>query len=378
MRDLSGIARVIAGFAAAGLLAASARGQDLYRSAAGPSPVRVSDVMWHDDARNRDVPVRVYRPGDGPDGAERKHPMIVFSHGLGGSGRNYRYFGEHMASWGYVVVAPSHAGSDTASLVEWMRKGRDAENGRDGWLRSSINDPENLKNRPLDVSFVIDRAMKDAALGIDAERIGVAGHSFGAYTSMAVAGMKVDLPGAPDTVFRDPRVKAVLPMSPQGGKTMGIDDGAWDTIGAAVLFLTGTRDYGEGQRSAAWRREAFDGMSGADAFLVVIDGATHMTFGQGGDGRGAPAIENDGEGPLRRVVRDRARERTAERSGGRDADQAEHTALVKSLAAAFFDARLRGDAEAAAWLRAFFAAPPDGLTAEFKPGERAPAPGAAR
>src|SRR5581483_3209459 len=61
--------------------------------------------------------------------------------------------------------------------------------------------------RPGDVSFMIDRVLDDAgelAANIDPERIGMMGHSFGGWTTLAVTG-------------RDPRIRAALPLDPAGG-----------------------------------------------------------------------------------------------------------------------------------------------------------------
>src|SRR5262249_20153688 len=102
----------------------------LDKAAAGPFGVRVIDEDWHDAKRKRDVPVRIYLPQatrkdaadakghtEGDSAADRKYPVIVFSHGLWASRTTYGYFGQHMASHGYIVVAPTHAGSDTADLI---------------------------------------------------------------------------------------------------------------------------------------------------------------------------------------------------------------------------------------------------------------------
>src|SRR5581483_2551842 len=44
---------------------------------------------WHDDKRNCDVPVKVYFP----TGEAKPLPVIVFSHGLGGTREGYEYLG---------------------------------------------------------------------------------------------------------------------------------------------------------------------------------------------------------------------------------------------------------------------------------------------
>ena len=70
----------------------------LYKSAPGPFAVETVRYDWHDAKRDRDVPVKIYYPksGEGP------FPVIVFSHGLGGSREGYAYLGDHWASHGYV------------------------------------------------------------------------------------------------------------------------------------------------------------------------------------------------------------------------------------------------------------------------------------
>lgn len=345
-------------------------------SSPGLFTVEVKDEVWRDDARNRDVPVRVYLPEPGGIAVAARPPVIIFSHGLGGSGQNYGYFGTQLAGHGYLVIAPTHAGSDTAALLKWLQDhpGDKATVGR-GWLTDSINDPDNLRQRPKDISFVIDQlAKRDTVSTIaDLSRIGVAGHSFGAYTSMAVGGMLVDLPDAPDTSFRDGRVKAVLPMSPQGRGTMGIDDRSWDRLAVPVLFLTGTKDYGAGGLAAAWRREAFDSIRGVDAYLATIEGGTHMTF----SGQGGEQGDDARDGPRKRV-RDRIREKIGAKGLSEpDPDEAAHLVTVRALATAFFDAYLKDDPDAKEWLRTYATTPHQDCTAEFRDAKE-PTPSATR
>jgi predicted dienelactone hydrolase len=271
--------------------------------------------------------------------------VIVFSHGLGGSRTGYQYICDHLATHGYLVIVPTHKGSDTQSVGQEVREHvRDRLKGETpakGVLQENTSDPENLKNRPADVAFVLDRLAKDEKYGklADLRRVGVAGHSFGAYTAMVEGGMEVNLPNEPHKAMRDPRVKAVVPMSPEGQGFMGIDGHAWDHFTTPALFLTGTKDYGQGEMEAAWRREAFDTLRRVDrpvdAYLVVIKDAGHMTFAQG------PGVAMRTE-------------------SARDA------ALIRATTTAFFDAYVKGDSKAMAWLKTFAAASHEDCTAEFK------------
>jgi predicted dienelactone hydrolase len=82
----------------------------LYNAKSGKYAVETISFDWHDKARDRDVPVKLHYPktGAGP------FPVIIFSHGLGGSRDGYEYLGRHWASHGYVSVHLQHKGSDTA------------------------------------------------------------------------------------------------------------------------------------------------------------------------------------------------------------------------------------------------------------------------
>lgn len=325
------------------LCLAPARGQEAYKDKDGPYTVDRREASWHDEARNRDVPVCIYTPhvekAEGLRAA--KFPLIIFSHGMGGSRDGYAYIGKHLASHGYVVIHPTHAGSDTKAIREAMLKNsgggrirdrlKGGKKGGEGLIAENTSDPDNLRNRPRDVSFVIDAVKKDEKLEAmtDLERIGVAGHSFGAYTSLAVAGMTVDLPEGPEggkgKSFREPRVKAVVAMSPQGEGAMGITKGSWEKVAAPVLTLTGTKDYGQGQMAAAWRRQPFDSIKGVPDYIVTIRDASHMTFA---DNAGAK-IKGETPSP----------------------DHAKHLRYVKMATTAFFDAYVRGDQTALKWIQ---------------------------
>ena len=66
-----------------------------YTDAAGPYKVASVKYEWRDTARDREVPVKIYYPAD----CNTPCPVIIFSHGLGGSRDGYEYLGRHWASW---------------------------------------------------------------------------------------------------------------------------------------------------------------------------------------------------------------------------------------------------------------------------------------
>ena len=82
------------------------------RARGGDDACRLVDIEWTDPARRRAVPARLYWPRNGT--VETPVPLIVFSHGIGGSRRDYSYLGRHWASKGYASLHVQHVGSDCA------------------------------------------------------------------------------------------------------------------------------------------------------------------------------------------------------------------------------------------------------------------------
>jgi pimeloyl-ACP methyl ester carboxylesterase len=230
---------------------------------------------WHDATRDREVPVKIYSPasGNGP------FPVIIFSHGLGGSCEGYEYLGRYWASHGYVSVHVQHHGSDDAI---WRRAG--LFNGMET-MRKAVADPRNAINRPQDVSFAIDeleRLNREAPPfqhRLDLDRLGVAGHSFGAFTALAVAG-QVFAPGAKlNSTLADPRVKAIIPMSaPVPANKQRLDE-AYAGVRIPCLHMTGTRDASPiGETLPEERRLPFDHCRNSDQFLLTFQDGDHMIF----------------------------------------------------------------------------------------------------
>ena len=245
-----------------------------YKPSAGPYTVEIVRYDWFDQKRERKVPVKIYFPdsGNGP------FPVIVFSHGLGGSREGYEYLGQHWASHGYVSVHLQHLGSDNAV---WQN-GRLADAMEN--LRKSAANLANATNRPLDVSFAIDqleklnREQSSLKQRLDLKRLGVAGHSFGAFTTLAIAGETFFAPGGRPVSLADPRVKAAIPMSaPVSGKVR-LDE-AFGSIKIPCLHMTGTRDSSPlGVTSPEERRLPFDHSNASDQFLITFKDGDHMIF----------------------------------------------------------------------------------------------------
>lgn len=144
------------------------------------------------DRTFRNFAVRDARPCDG------LFPLVLFSHGNGGIRSQSVFLCEHLASHGYIVVAPDHTGNSLITAVNGtVVIFNDTDEGRQ----------DSSKQRPADLSFLIDTMDRLNKGGdsrffgrIDIEHIAVTGHSFGGFTSTWMA----------DT---DPRVDAIIPMA---------------------------------------------------------------------------------------------------------------------------------------------------------------------
>jgi predicted dienelactone hydrolase len=290
---------------------ASHGGSYVPASSAGPFRVNEWTGEWTDPTRARTIPVRIYFP-DGPG----PFPVIVFSHGLGGSCDGYRYLGERWASRGYVSVHIQHPGSDS-SLVRSARPFRA--------LIEAARDPKNAIDRPKDVSFALDMLARlenqpgfvlqgKLAMG----KVGVGGHSFGAYTALAASGRTLGNARIGTLDLRDPRIKACVALSaPSKGPS---DCPSYASFAVPCLHMTGTKDMSPiGGTTPAQRRAPYDCIHGADQYLVTFEGGDHMVF----------------SGRLRRTP---------------EPTDARFQRLVCEATTAFWDAYLKGDAAAEAWL----------------------------
>ncbi len=230
---------------------------------------------WHDDWRDRDVPVKIYLP-EGKEG--QALPVILFSHGLGGSCKNYQYLGQNWAQNDLVSVHVEHPGSNTASFLK---------NPSFKALQRAAANPDNIRNRPQDMSFALDTLTKlneDKASPLyhrlDLKHVGAAGHSFGAYTALAAAGLAMYGPmGQHKISYQDPRFAAVIAMSAPFGK--GLEAGGEKTfadITIPCMLMTGTRDDSPiGDTKAADRKKAYD-LCHMEKYEVDFQGGDHAIF----------------------------------------------------------------------------------------------------
>lgn len=254
---------------------ASDEATDGYKLETGPLAVtEVSGIVLHDAKRNKDLHVRIFYPV-----TLGRYPVIVFSHGAGGSESCCESLTRHWATYGYVTLQPTHDDS-----IAQRRGSGEGTLRFPQAVRDALKNPALWESRPQDISFLLDSLpelqKRIAALSgkIDLHRIGVAGHSMGSYTAEAVAGALVDLPGHPATSFSDPRTKAILCLSPQGPGQFGLTAHSFDNSSLPFMGITGSLDNLGPVASAAWHRIPFERSQPGDKYEVFIEGANHMSF----------------------------------------------------------------------------------------------------
>jgi len=113
---------------------------------------------------------------DAPFADSRRRPVILFSHGFGGTARMMGWFTTVLAQQGYVVIAVDHPGNNGAdkmtvpgAIMFWDRTG--------------------------DLQAALDTVANDPIISphLDLKRIGVAGFSAGGFTALVAGGARVDL-----------------------------------------------------------------------------------------------------------------------------------------------------------------------------------------
>jgi predicted dienelactone hydrolase len=225
------------------------------------------------------------------------YPLVVLSPGFSIGTSTYAWLAEHLASYGFVVLAPEH------------REHLDPEN--ELW-RSAIERPQDI----LTVFAYIDEQVEPGgafASLIDKDLVAVIGHSYGGYTSLAAAGAQMDTtafqsycestsepddPGAwlcgqltphladmatlagldtiPDGLWpawADPRVDAVVSMA---GDAFFFGEAGLAEIDVPVMAIGGTNDK---DSPYMWSTHpAFEYVSSPRKVRVALEGAEHMIF----------------------------------------------------------------------------------------------------
>jgi predicted dienelactone hydrolase len=198
------------------------------------------------------------------------YPVVLFSHGFVGCSVQSVFLTEGLARAGYFVLAPDHRDaacgqSHDGRIFERLSTIRSQEPFHDPstWSEATYRD------RGADLEAILDTILKNKSfqgVPIDAGRIGLAGHSLGGYTVLALAGAWPS--------WKDRRVKAVLALSPYC--TPFIAKGDLGHLDVPVMYQGGTLDFGI---TPFVRRAggAYD-LTSSPKYFVELDGAGHFAW----------------------------------------------------------------------------------------------------
>ena len=291
-------------------------------------PTPIEAVVKDASRENREIPLYVYLPT-----TKSPAPVVIFSHGLGGSNRGSAFLGKHWAARGYVAVFVQHPGSDEGV---WRGKRTLAE--RLDSMRKAAG-VDNFLLRVKDIPAVITQLEKwnkdpehPLSGRLDLKKIGMSGHSFGAATTQGVSGQKYPLTGG---AFTDKRISAAISFSPSSPRKSMQPSEAFGSVKIPWMLMTGTKDTAPiGEQTVESRLAVFPALPPGDKYEIVLDNAEHSVFT---------------ERPL---------------PGEKERRNPNHRKVILALSTAFWDAYVRDDPQAKAWLQG------DGPQHVMEPGDR--------
>jgi predicted dienelactone hydrolase len=290
---------------------------------AGTPDRRLEVMIWYPARVEGEEPVE-----DAPIAEGATWPLVIYSHGTGGSPDNASHITKHLARHGYVVAAAAYPLTSSVSFVN---------------LSAAALSLSDAGNQPKDVSFMIDELLDHSVFGkaIDPERIGSTGISLGAVTSYFLSyGLQT----------RDPRIGANAMIAtadpPYAALSFGLGfDGTMHAdVSVPALIFAGTKDVFDSTTGGPY---AYYARLQSPKYHVMIEGAPHLWFGDGSD------VPPDGKNPdcgwfeenAPGMVLPLCKER------GGLTDPMHQKAIVQSVIQDFFDAHLKGEEAALERLR---------------------------
>lgn len=279
----------------------------------------VRDKLIDLSREDRVVKIKVYYP---VSHTMTNLPVILWSHGLGGSVDGAAFLSRFIASHGFVIVHVQHHGTDSS-----LWEGKDSH----PWdiIRKTHITRETTLNRFADIPFVLDqlpvwmKARPEVSEHADLSTLGISGHSFGALTTQVMAGML--FPDAQGNLlsFKEQRFKSGILYSPGSVEHLGDPDPqeVYPTINIPLFHMTGTEDGSPiSDRGYEMRLAVYENTNAVEKNLLVLKDGDHMVF-------------TGSRGKL-----------------GQNPNRHKHEEIIKIAALAYWEATLKNDKVAQDWL----------------------------
>lgn len=195
-----------------------------------------------------------------PQQTEGKAPLVIFSHGFGGSSTQSVFLMEALAQSGYIVIAPDH--KDAHGSPETHFRPAVSFKQADQWSDKTYLDRHN------DVVNLIAALRADPKWNseINWNELALCGHSLGGYTVLGLAGAW--------TSWKLPGIKAVIALSPY--VTPYTAKGALDNLHVPVMYQGGTKDFGI--TPFVKRPGGAFAKTSSPAYFVEFDQFNHFTW----------------------------------------------------------------------------------------------------
>jgi len=224
-------------------------------------PLGAASDAEHIQISGRDV--AIWKPA-GPAPTEG-YPVILFSHGFGGCNTQTTFLMDAFAHAGYLVLAPNHNDARCGSARRGMRG---ANRPEEPFRKPTEWSDVTYRDREADIKAVLDAVTAKSFRGVpvDVNRIGIAGHSLGGYTALGLAGAWPS--------WKDPRIKAVLALSPFSSPY--VQQGDLGQMNVPVMYQGGTRDFGV-TPTVRKSQGAYD-RSSAPKYYIEFEGAGHFAW----------------------------------------------------------------------------------------------------
>lgn len=207
-------------------------------------------AVWLPDAQTTTAPSEAW-------------PVIIFSHGYTGSNTQSVFLMRALADSGYAVFAPDHQDAGWEGLNSSLRPPQVPFRSPSKWTDATYAD------REKDIERLLDALSHDSRFGaapFDWNHVGLAGHSLGGYTVLGLAGAW--------PTWKDPRIKAVLALSPYSMPFL--ERKTLSNITVPVMYQGGTRDFGI-TPFTIMRNGAYD-QTTAPKYFVEFQGAGHLAW----------------------------------------------------------------------------------------------------